>query len=164
MKKPAARDFEDLLQVSYIIIKFNQQLLMFLKCIIPVIEGLFEPPHNTIVHDLLFTMASWHALAKLRMHTESTLSKLDNLTTQLGAHIRRFANVTCQKYVTYELEREKGARQRRQAKKTSKKGPPIEVKKRKEFNLSTPKLHLLGHYVPVIRLFGSTTGYSTQRV
>jgi len=36
--------------------------------------------------------------------------------------------------------------------------------KRKEFNLSTPKLHLLGHYVPVIRWFGATPGYSTQRV
>jgi hypothetical protein len=37
-------------------------------------------------------------------------------------------------------------------------------RKRKQFNLTTLKLHLLGHYVPTIRLFGSTPGFSTAHV
>lgn len=34
---------------------------------------------------LLFTCAHWHALAKLRMHTDDTLKLLDSLTVRIGA-------------------------------------------------------------------------------
>lgn len=57
MKKLAARDFEDLLQ-----------------CSIPVFEGLLDDPHDTILMNLLFLLATWHAYAKLRMHTDTTLT------------------------------------------------------------------------------------------
>ncbi|KAJ7163030.1 hypothetical protein C8R46DRAFT_813181, partial [Mycena filopes] len=45
MRKMAAQDFEDILQ-----------------CYIPVFEGLLPEPHNTIVLDLLYTFAYWHAV------------------------------------------------------------------------------------------------------
>ncbi|KIJ40746.1 hypothetical protein M422DRAFT_173431, partial [Sphaerobolus stellatus SS14] len=145
-------------------------------CIWPVIEGLFPVEHDIIVRTLIFTLAKWHALAKLRLHTESTLNALDNLTTILGRNLRTFANKTCKAWVAYELDRETASRNRRQiansnkskdthAQKITKKAPTVLSKaKRTEFNLSTPKLHLLGHYVPTIRWFGATPGYSTHHV
>ncbi|KAK0479044.1 hypothetical protein EDD18DRAFT_1312527 [Armillaria luteobubalina] len=61
-KKLAARDYEDLLQ-----------------CSIPCFDGLFPEEDNHIVIDTLFDFAMWHALAKSRMHTDS--SKILNLLT-----------------------------------------------------------------------------------
>ncbi|KAF9049001.1 hypothetical protein BJ165DRAFT_1592981 [Panaeolus papilionaceus] len=78
MKRLAARDFEDLLQ-----------------CAIPVFDGLLEKKHNDIISDLLFELATWHALAKLRLHTESTIQSLENSTTHLGKVLRKFQSVTC---------------------------------------------------------------------
>ncbi|KAG6838659.1 hypothetical protein C0991_009889 [Blastosporella zonata] len=60
MKKLAARDYEDILQ-----------------CSIPAFEGLLPEPHNKILLDLYFELATWHGLAKLKMHTETTLEDLD---------------------------------------------------------------------------------------
>ncbi|KAE9392738.1 hypothetical protein BT96DRAFT_1000039 [Gymnopus androsaceus JB14] len=73
MKKLAVRDFEDILQ-----------------CSIPVFEGLLPEPYNSVLLELLFTLAEWHALAKLRIHTESTLGLLHNSTHSLGQLLRRF--------------------------------------------------------------------------
>jgi hypothetical protein len=42
----------------------------------PCFEGLFPPTAENVILDLLFMLATWHALAKLRMHTTSTLSFL----------------------------------------------------------------------------------------
>ncbi|KAG2063384.1 hypothetical protein BDR04DRAFT_1123294 [Suillus decipiens] len=53
-------DFEDLLQ-----------------CAIPVFEGLLPSPYNELLLDLSFELATWHGLAKLRMHTDTTLNFLD---------------------------------------------------------------------------------------
>ncbi|KIJ48727.1 hypothetical protein M422DRAFT_247583 [Sphaerobolus stellatus SS14] len=137
LKKLAARDFEDLLQCAW-----------------PVLEGLFPNDkgknHDAIVQTLVFTMASWHSLAKLRLHMEKTLQELDNLTTQLGRAIRKFNN---------------NARRRHQIlkKNLEKQSTTSNECKRKFFNTSTPKLHLLGHYVDIIRWYGATLGLSTQR-
>ncbi|GBE77722.1 hypothetical protein SCP_0106040 [Sparassis crispa] len=68
MKKLAARDFEDILQ-----------------CIIPVMEGLLPKRHDKIIADLLFELANWHAHAKLRIHTDSTLKSFEKVTTSLAA-------------------------------------------------------------------------------
>ncbi|KIO20707.1 hypothetical protein M407DRAFT_29645 [Tulasnella calospora MUT 4182] len=73
MKKLAARDFEDLLLVS-----------------MPAFDGLFSAETNAVVQDCLFTLCYWHALAKLRIHTESTLQLLEKATTDLGFQLRRF--------------------------------------------------------------------------
>ncbi|KAI0263908.1 hypothetical protein BC834DRAFT_970987 [Gloeopeniophorella convolvens] len=96
MKKLAARDFEDLLQ-----------------CAMPVFEGLFPSPHNEIVLDMLFVLSTWHAYAKLRLHSESTLKCMEAVTTALGAIVRRFARTTCKTYKAKDLPREEAARSAR---------------------------------------------------
>ncbi|KAG2737310.1 hypothetical protein P692DRAFT_20883715, partial [Suillus brevipes Sb2] len=103
MSNMAARNFEDLLQ-----------------CSIPVFEGLLPDPHNQIVMDLLFTMAHWHGLAKLRMHSDLTLDVLDLETTKLGAQFRKFKEKVCSAYSTQELDREVDARTRQQTKEANK--------------------------------------------
>jgi hypothetical protein len=64
--------------------------------------------------NLLYRLAEWHALAKLRMHTDSTLKLLDSVTTLLGRELRRFRDITCKAFVTLELEKEEKARIRQQ--------------------------------------------------
>ena len=165
MKKLAGRDYEDLLQ-----------------CAIPVFEGLFPAPHDQLITDLLFTLATWHACAKLRLHTESTLTYLDDTTKLLGQSMRRFVSTTCTAFVTRELPKEEAAQSRRRATAARKTGkardqPPKKttketdqpvtkatVPKRKLFNLCTYKLHALGDYTKTIRLFGTSDSYSTQVV
>jgi hypothetical protein len=65
---------------------------------------------------LLYRTAEWHALAKLRMHSDSTLLLLEELTTEFGQLIRQFRDFTCSQFKTVELPRETAARKRRGAK------------------------------------------------
>lgn len=129
--------------------------------------------------DLLFELSTWHGFAKLRLHTESTLSALDTSTTRLGHILRRFKSKTCRKFDTRELPSEKAARGRCEAAtaakklkqsfesnktseaKTSKRKKPQTVR---TFNLTTYKLHALGDYVHAIRTFGTSDGFTTQTV
>jgi hypothetical protein len=148
MKKLAGRDFEDLLQ-----------------CAIPVFERLLPEPHNNHVMKLLFRTAEWHGLAKLRMHTEATLARLEQVTTDLGHLMRDFRNKTCAEFNTTELAREVEARNRRNAgKKLEGTKAPNQSRKVKSFNLCTYKFHALGDYVRTIRMFGTTDSFSTQLV
>ncbi|KAJ3576110.1 hypothetical protein NP233_g670 [Leucocoprinus birnbaumii] len=148
MKKLAARDFEDLLQ-----------------CAMPVFEGLLPEPHNGIVMDLLFTLAMWHALAKLRLQTETTLHLLQSMTVQLGSALRTFNEITCAHYYTADLPGNDGGKGPKTARTTTQgdggkgKGPS---KASRSFNMSTYKLHALGDYFQAIMMFGTTEGYSTQ--
>ncbi|TEB23585.1 hypothetical protein FA13DRAFT_1571092, partial [Coprinellus micaceus] len=104
MKQLGARDFEDLLQ-----------------CAPAAFEGLFPPGHDDRVQDLLFTLALWHALAKLRMHTDSSLELLDSWTSLLGEAARTFVKLTCSQFRTQELKSEYEARKRKEAR-ASRKG------------------------------------------
>ncbi|TDL17170.1 hypothetical protein BD410DRAFT_886035 [Rickenella mellea] len=143
MKKLAARDYEDLLQ-----------------CSMPAFEGLLPEPHNAVVMDLLFYLQTWHGLAKLRVHTEDSLTCLEEATRGLGAQIRRFKKVTCDVYDTHELPAETAARGRR--KRRIHTASSTVSPKTKQLNLSTFKLHALEHYVQMIRRYGTTDSYSTQ--
>ncbi|KAG6912370.1 hypothetical protein DXG01_015088, partial [Tephrocybe rancida] len=60
-------------------------------CIIPVFDGLLpdEEMNSHILH-LLFLMAHWHGLAKLRLHSTPTLDLLNETTTTLGDTLRKF--------------------------------------------------------------------------
>lgn len=69
---------------------------------------------------LLYRTAEWHALAKLRIHTDSSLTLLDDLTTEFGRLLRRFRDITCSKFSTFELPREAAARNRRKISTTNK--------------------------------------------
>jgi len=115
MKKLAARDFEDLLQVCACCFKFPYLgCLTCLKCSLPAFEGLLDEPHDTRLMKLLYHTAEWHALAKLRMHTDGTLELLEHLTTDFGKLMRQFRDLSCPEFATVELPREANARRQRQ--------------------------------------------------
>jgi hypothetical protein len=179
MQNLAARDWEDALQVSSCWLSFKQFLTTF-QCAIPVFEGLLPTFHDTAVQDILFTLAYWHALAKLRMHTDSTLVLLRGATSSLGTLLRRFIKYTCSAFDTRELPTEVATRGRRQKRKQTNKTDlqhdstqPLVASqpsptanssaKKKHLNLMTYKLHALGDYVSQIMRFGTTDSYSTQR-
>ncbi|KAF8240698.1 hypothetical protein L208DRAFT_1231621, partial [Tricholoma matsutake] len=92
MKQMAARNFEDLLQNM-----------------IPAVEGLLPEPHNGKLMTLLFHLAEWHAIAKLRMHMDFTLTLLTQSTTTIGKELCSFAEWT-QTFNTVELPREADGR------------------------------------------------------
>lgn len=135
-----------------------------------MIEGLIpDPIHNRAILDLIFILAEWHANAKLRLHTTSTIRILRELTRQYGIRLRHFANHVCPSYDTRELPKEEAARIRRQSKQRAKRGDPTAQtttppKSARSFRLTTYKLHAMGDYVQQIVQFGSTDSYSTQPV
>ena len=165
-----AHDFEDMLQVSPRRFKRSNIPHPLVQCGIPVFDGLFPEPHNARVLKLLFVMAHWHALAKLRMHTDTTLDTFSQVTTSLGKSLRDFEEKTCAMFQTRELDRERAIRQRQQEKNTPKDGvsqlvvPSNNTRKPKHLNLKTYKYHTLGDYISTIRLYGTTDSYSTQSV
>ncbi|KAG8697132.1 hypothetical protein FRC09_008057 [Ceratobasidium sp. 395] len=149
MTKFAARDYEDVLQ-----------------CCLPAIEGLFTQEQYQRISKLIFTFAKWHALAKLRMHTESTLRALDSETTALGRRLRIFQKYSSVEFPSVvETNAEFEARKRREIRAAATRNTPSTkefTKEPKHFNLNTPKFHSLGDFPKAIRLFGSTDSYSTQ--
>ncbi|TRM55442.1 hypothetical protein BD626DRAFT_596884 [Schizophyllum amplum] len=138
--------------------------------------------------DLLFVLATWHALAKLRLHTPTTLNDLDKETSTLGKVARQFKSVVCSAFQTKELPRETAARARRATAVSSKRnatksrinvgkgkaraatddeneeqGDTISKSPRaKDLNINTYKFHALGDYVDSIKRFGPTDNTSTQ--
>jgi len=120
--------------------------------------------------DLLFELATWHALAKLRIHTDKTVDLLAEATKTLTSAMRRFLQVTCKAFTTRELKREAAARGRRTAARAAKgnsraaKGKETTGRQPKKLNLATYKYHALGDYAETIRRFGPTDNYNTQIV
>ena len=112
-------------------------------------------------------MGAWHACAKLRIHTESTLIFLKVQTRELGIALRLFAKKVCSAYETKELPSEAAARLRRGAnatkkgKETGQKTTSKSAKLVRLFNLNTYKIYAMGHYVEDIQRFGTTDNYST---
>lgn len=151
-------------------------MLIVRQCAIPVFDGLLtDSTHDTDIGTLLFTVAEWHALAKLRIHTETTLEWLEQCTKSFGTQIRRFQAHTCTFFDTRELPSEEAARSRKKTKKAAKNQSadleprpntetPAAVSKKKNFNLLLIKLHALGDYVQTIKMFGTMDSYSTQPV
>ena len=152
-----------------------------MKCSIPVFEDLLPSPHNRIILDLLFILCTWHAYAKLRLHTTSTMSSLNETTRSLGFSLWKFAKRTCSAFQTNELPKEEAARARRKAKAATPKAPKSkssttgksrkkcetqvqQSRLKKVFSLLTYKLSALGEYLWAILLYGMTDSYSTQIV
>jgi hypothetical protein len=162
MKRLAGHDFEDILQASWLL-GYPQMLADFLfrQCIIPCLEGLLPEPHNSTVLDLIFLLATWHALAKLNLHTNTSLHLLDTTTTALGAGLRYFVGVTCSNFNTFETTTEYSKRRRNQTAKGSQ-GPPESADRQpKTLSLKTIKLHFLGDYAECIKSFGVTNNYTS---
>ncbi|KXN84188.1 hypothetical protein AN958_12892 [Leucoagaricus sp. SymC.cos] len=138
-------------------------------CSIPVFESLLPDPHNGIVLDLLYSLGTWHALAKLRLSTETTWHFLHIATSQLGDILRKFEEATCAFFYTEKHPTDAATRgqQSQQSVKTNsaqqkEKGKASEKTSSWSFNLATYKLHLLGDYEEAIKMFGTSDGYSTQ--
>jgi len=131
---------------------------------LPVLNGLLPAAHNDAILDLVFVMGCWHAYAKLRLHTELTLTSFERVTTDLGTLLRHFATVTCKDFNTKELPRERAARLRKAAASGSTPAASGGGVRSKGFNLSTYKLHALGDYPQTIRKRGTTDNYTTGRV
>lgn len=85
-----------------------------------MVEGLLPPVHNSQLLTLLYRLAEWHALAKLRMHTEDTLNQLEATTTVIGKELRSFRASSATAWKCKELPSELAARGRKLAKKQAK--------------------------------------------
>lgn len=117
---------------------------------------------------LLFTLAYWHSLAKLRMHTDTSLRLLDGATTVLGETLRQFKSVTCADFATKESAAEYSRRVRNHTRLVNKGLASAESspsgRHPRTLNLNTPKTHFLGDYASSIPLVGTTDSISTQQV
>jgi hypothetical protein len=132
------------------------------QCAIPVFEGLFPDGHDNIIRVLLFRMAQWHALAKLRLHSEDTLALLDDALRTLANQLRHFQTATCSAFCTTELPSETALRRRREAGSSDQGSSTVVQDSRprpKSLNLNTYKIHALGDYVHCIKQFGTTDSY-----
>ncbi len=136
------------------------------QCSIPAFEGLMPEPYNGVVLTMLFELCQWHAYAKLRLHSEGTLSKFEAATSSLGVAMRAFKRKVCARWVTRELPSETQSRQRRAAKVAAETGRDAGTTsvKQKIFSFITYKYHRLGDYVAAIREFGTMDNQTTQPV
>lgn len=136
----------------------------------PIFEGFLPPNHEKVVMDLLYLSATVHALSKLRMHTDATLTSLHESIIRFGDAIRRFKTYTCDSFATEETTHEYEKRMRRVAREQATQGnamvrdPDPRTRLAKTFNLNTIKLHSIGDYVRTIMRLGTTDSYSTAIV
>lgn len=87
------------------------------QCAIPVFEGLLEDDAlDKQLMELLYLLAYWQALAKLRLHTERTLDVFRSVTRSGGITLRAFQKRVNTTIPTKELAREAASRVRRMAK------------------------------------------------
>jgi hypothetical protein len=122
----------------------------------PVFEGLLPPCHNEIVLNLLFELATWHAFARLWVHTDGTLDMFQVSTKSLMAAVWQFIWDTCEFYMTQELPKETVAHGQHMVALTVKqgsrstKGKTSATLKRTKLNLETYKYHTLADYPETI--------------
>ena len=133
----------------------------------PAFELLFPPGHDDHVQTLLFRLAEWHTLAKLHLHTEETLTLLRQVLRRMGDQLCKFKEKMCSKFNTSELPQEASQRQRREVagvQAGTRQRPPRSGRLLITFNLNTYKIHTLGDYEMMIKLYGTTNSYNTQVV
>ena len=108
---------------------------------------------------LLYVLATYQALGKLRLHTEDTLDYWENVCRVMGELVRQFRDCVCPRFETKETPREAQARAHRSTKKNKKEGNS--ARRSKKFNLHTYKFHAVGDGPSTVREFGTTDSYST---
>ena len=173
-RRPRLRRHSPGTRRSFILARLCSNIFLLLQCWIPVLEGILpNSEHNSILLDLAFDLATWHAYAKLRLHTTHTIASLRSQTKELGRLLRPYANKLCPKYATKLLPGEAAAAYRRKAaniKKStstsqkSKKPSNTSIPKGSGFNLKTYKIHALGDYADYIEQFGPTDCFTTGHV
>lgn len=114
--------------------------------------------------DLLFSCAHWHALAKLRMHTDQTLALLDTATVSLSQQFQFFQDNICPNFNTREFQREANARSKSKAKKGESTTTGRATRRVKILDMNTYKYHALGDYADTIRKYGTADLISTEPV
>ena len=114
--------------------------------------------------------ATWHALAKLQIHTNKTLNLLEAAMATLTNTMRHFLRETCEAITTWELKKEVAACGQCKAALAVKgdscaaKGKATTVARLKKLNLATYKYHSLANYAETIQRFRPTDNYNTQIV
>jgi hypothetical protein len=117
------------------------------------------------VLEVLYLLLEYHACAKLRMHTDSSLKHWDEVTIALTNALCAFQQSTSS-LRTVETPRERAARARRaqdrvgQGRRTN----TDRLSDVRLLNLSTYKFHALGDGPSMVRHFGTTDSYTTQVV
>lgn len=113
---------------------------------------------------LLYQTAKWHALTKLRVHSESMLNHLEAQTKILGQQMQAFHDVTKDTFNMVELPSETVAQRCRFLTANGNIGAQPRGSLKRVLNLQTYKFHALGDYVQSIQLFGTVNSHSTQLV
>lgn len=119
--------------------------------------------------DVVFTSANWLFLAKLHIHSETTLQVLRGVTKQYGTAVRKLQKDTLH-IQTMETPSEVQSRKRRAAKAAEKTGNLASLTafsssaRPRPLNINTIKNHQSPHVVEAIEEFGATVSYSTWRV
>ena len=139
------------------------------QCAIPVFDRLLPDHCNDFILELLFICTHWNGLAKLCLHSDSTLDIMDDMTAKLGSQFHEFHDKICPQFQTYELPCEVVAHQRHCSKQNHHSGENSVAQFSKDphqkiFNLDTYKYHSLGNYTSTIHRFGTTNSYSTTTV
>jgi hypothetical protein len=140
------------------------------QCALPVLDGLLPKEFQGVVNKLVFSANDWYALAKLRLHTDSSLRLLERRTTDIGRLMRQYSRVTADVHMV-ELPAEVEKRKRHAAKVAQKNGDAQGSRadtssgtaRRRPFTFATFKAHNMGNYVLSIRQFGEVGSYSTER-
>ncbi|KAG9089568.1 hypothetical protein FRC06_001484 [Ceratobasidium sp. 370] len=165
MGRIAARDFEDILQ-----------------CCGPIFKGLLPKDCDELAQTLLFLFTEWHGLAKLRLHTTSTLKIFKSVTAKLGTALRGFAKLT-ESMGVRETPKEYAHRKKQaEASKVSsmswrpctatnathgkkaqlQQNPHGDGHHIRTLNLNTYKMHSFGDFPGSVEEFGTTDSYSMQ--
>lgn len=144
------------------------------------IDGLLPPgEHNDHVQDLLFEACNLHTLAKLRMHTETTLKALGDSVSTYGTPTRRFQSRTCEELKAVELPRETVKRRRRQTAAQAGRPPvnpagstnpaaassnPKKDIPKQKYNLARYKYHAIADWPAAVREVGTLDNFTSQWV
>ena len=134
----------------------------------------------------LFSLAEFHAFAKMRLHTEQMLKLFDQSVIKLGEDMQKFETMVCAAYKTNKLLRETAARGHHDtaaAAKASSKMAPSGGRKGKgkaathnatqkpganlwqaKFQLLTLKYHSFGDYPNAVCAFRTLDVLSSQHV
>ncbi len=135
-----------------------------MQTVMPAIEDLLPTADEQPVQDMLFELAVWHALAKLRLHTDVTLEIFRASTQHMYEAVRTFATVVCPRHETRESPRQAQARVRRQQAKNPNAQPDSHRKDVKYNVVNTYKYHSLGDYADYIVRHGTSDNWTTQIV
>ncbi|GJJ10734.1 hypothetical protein Clacol_004961 [Clathrus columnatus] len=146
------------------VLAFGQSIIHHFADNMSDLKNLLPEPYNGHIISLIWALSTWHALAKLRMHTETTLAHLDTATTILGKLSQSFVDDICPHLMTLETPSEMRAQIQKNESNIQQKSTKLDCGFgwSKKFNINTFKFHMLGHYVNFIHLYGTMDSYSTM--